>query len=108
MYRFLTEPSAARYGSVQEICLMKLTIDIPDTVRHALERQLGQNLTQAAKEAMATAWYQAEKLSIGQAAELLGISVYEAEGFMKERHIEAPYSLEDYERDRETIERLLS
>ncbi|HVA48609.1 MAG TPA: UPF0175 family protein [Pirellulales bacterium] len=74
-------------------------------MRQSLEKQLGGDLTQAAKEAMAIAWYQAEKLSIGQVAELLGIAVYEADGLMKERHIEAAYSLEDYERDRETLER---
>jgi hypothetical protein len=42
---------------------MKVTTDIPDTLRQSLEKQLGQNLTQAAKEALAVAWYQAEKLS---------------------------------------------
>jgi hypothetical protein len=44
---------------------MKVTIDIPDAVQQSLQEQLGQNLAQAAKEAMAIAWYQAEKLSIG-------------------------------------------
>lgn len=86
---------------------MKVMIDIPDTLRKSLEIQFGQNLTQAAKEAMAIAWYQAEKLSIGQVAKLLGLSVYEADGLMKQRHINSLYSLNDYERDRETIERLL-
>lgn len=86
---------------------MKVTIDIPDTLRQSLEEQLGPNLTQAAKEAIAIAWYQAEQLRIAQVAELLSLSVYEAEGLMKQRRIEAPYSLGDYERDRETLERLL-
>jgi predicted HTH domain antitoxin len=87
---------------------MKLIIDIPDTMQQSLRDQLGQNLAQAAKEAMAIAWYQAEKLSIGQVAELLGISIYDAEGLMKEHHVDAPYALEDYQRDRETLERLLN
>lgn len=86
---------------------MQVTIDIPDAVRRSLEQQFGQDLTQAAKEAMAIAWYQAQKLSIGQVAELLELSTYEAEALMKRHHVEAPYSLEDYERDRETLERLL-
>ena len=86
---------------------MKVTIEIPDTMRQSLEKQLGRDLTQAAKEAMAINWYQAEKLSIGQVAEFLAISVYEAEGLMKDHHIDAPYSLEDYERDRKTLDRLL-
>lgn len=86
---------------------MQLTIDIPDTVRETLREQIGQDLAQAAKEAMAIAWYKDEKLSIGQVAEFLGISVYDAEGLMKAHHIDAPFSLADYERDRETLERLL-
>ena len=86
---------------------MQVTIDIPDAVRQSLEQQFGQNLTQAAKEAMAITWYQAQKLSIGQVAELLGLSVYDAEGLMKRHHVEATYSLEEYERDRQTLERLL-
>lgn len=86
---------------------MKVTIDIPDTLRACLQDQLGQNLAQAAKEAMAIAWYQAEKLSIGQVAEFLGISVYDAEGLMKQHHVNAPFSIEDYERDRETLDRLI-
>lgn len=86
---------------------MKITIEIPEQVRESLEEQFGQDLTQAAKEALAIAWYQAEKLSIGLVAELLGMSVYDAEGFMKAHHIDAPYSLDDYQQDRETLDRLL-
>lgn len=85
---------------------MKVTIDIPDTMQQSLH-QLGPDLAQAAKEALAIAWYQTEKLSIGQVAEFLGISVYEAEGLMKSRGVDAPYSLEDHEHDSETLGRLL-
>ena len=42
---------------------MKLTIDIPNSVEESLQRQLGQDDGQAAKETLAIAWYQAEKLS---------------------------------------------
>jgi predicted HTH domain antitoxin len=87
---------------------MKVTIDIPDTMQQSLQEQLGQNLAQAAKEALAIAWYRAEKLSIGQVAELLGISVYEAEGLMKTRHVDSPFSLADFEHDRHTLDRLLN
>jgi predicted HTH domain antitoxin len=86
---------------------MKVTIDIPDSMQETLQEQLGKNLSQAAKEALAIAWYRAETLSIGQVAELLGISVYEAEGFMKANHVDAPFSLKDYERDRDTLDRVL-
>lgn len=86
---------------------MKLTINIPQSIEQSLQEQLGKDLTQAAREALAVAWYQAEKLSIGQVAELLDITVYEAEGLMKRHHATAPYSLEDFEQDRQTLDRLL-
>ena len=86
---------------------MKLSIDIPPAVEESLHLQLGQNLEQAAKEALAICWYEAEKLSIGQAAELLGTSIYDAEGLMKRHHVAAPYSLEDFQHDRDTLNRIL-
>lgn len=86
---------------------MKVMIEIPDALQQPLQEQLGPNLAQAAKEAMAISWYQSEKLSIGQVAELLAISVYEAEGLMKSRRIDAPFTLDDYEHDSRTLDRLL-
>ncbi len=86
---------------------MKVTIDIPDSMEQAIFGQLGQDVEKAAKESLAIAWYQSEKLSIGQVAEMLGVSVYEAEGIMKAHHVDAPYSLKDYEHDRATLDRLL-
>ncbi len=87
---------------------MRVTIEIPDELQKSLQDQLGENLASAAKETLAIAWYQAEKLSIGQVAELLGISVYDAEGLMKQHHVEAPYSLDDYENDRQSLDHLLN
>ncbi len=39
---------------------MKVSIDIPDAMQRSLQELFGQDLAQAAKEAMAVAWYQAE------------------------------------------------
>jgi predicted HTH domain antitoxin len=86
---------------------MKVTIDIPDTMEQTLYDQLGHDLGKAAKESLAIAWYQSEKISIGQVADMLGVSVYEADGMMKEHHVDAPYSLIDHENDHATLDRLL-
>ncbi|HEY4311187.1 MAG TPA: UPF0175 family protein [Pirellulales bacterium] len=86
---------------------MKVVVEIPANVELALQQQFGSDLTQAAKEAMAVAWYQAEKLSIGQVAALLGISTYEADGLMKRHGVDATYSQQDFERDKATLYRLL-
>jgi predicted HTH domain antitoxin len=87
---------------------MKVTIDIPDSLERSLHEQLGQDVARSAKESLAVAWYQAERLSIGQVAELLGLSVYEAEGFLKRQRVAAPFTWEDFEHDRETLNRLLN
>jgi len=86
---------------------MKVTIEIPDAMQDSLRQPLGQDAAQAVKEALAVTWYRAEILSIGQVAEFLGTSIYEADGVMKRWHVEAPFSLEDFERDRATLDRLL-
>jgi len=86
---------------------MSVTIEIPKHIEDALVRELGESLADAAREALAVALYQSERLSIGQVAEMLGITVYEAAGLMKSRRIEAPYSIADFDRDQKSLERLL-
>jgi predicted HTH domain antitoxin len=86
---------------------MTVTIDIPEILLELLKEQFGANLAQAAREALAIAWYQGEKLSIAQVAQMLNISIYEAEGLMKQHRAAAPYSPADYQHDRETLDRLL-
>lgn len=85
---------------------MTISIHIPDQLEVQLRYAMG-DLDHVAKEALAIYAYQAEKLSIGQAAELLGLTVYEAEGLMKERGVPAPFTLTDLERDRATLKELL-
>lgn len=86
---------------------MKLTIEIPAQIDESLRRQYGSSFDRAAKEALAVAWYQDEKLSLGQFAELLEISIHEAEGLLKSRNIAATYSSADLQQDRQTLDRLL-
>ena len=85
---------------------MKVTIDIPDAVEQSLPQGLREDAAGEAKRALAISWYREEKISIGQAAEMLGITVYEAEGLMKQRGVRAPFSEQDYEHDRQTLDRL--
>jgi predicted HTH domain antitoxin len=81
-------------------------IEIPQDIADQL-RLHGPDLAKAAKEALAIEAYRTEQLSIGQVAELLGISVFEAEGLMKSRGVPSSYSIDDFERDRETLKRVL-
>ena len=86
---------------------MTVNITIPDAIQHSLESQFGPNLASVAKQTLAISWYQSEKLSIGQVAEFLDISIYEAEGLMKVNHVDSQFTVDDYNRDRETLDRLL-
>ena len=86
---------------------MQITIEVPDRLHDSLRQQLGHDLAHAMKEALAVAWYRAEMLSIGQVAEFLGTSIYEADGLMKRWHVDAPFSFEDFEHDRAVLNRLL-
>lgn len=79
---------------------MTISIQLPASLEAQLRTQLG-DLNRAATEALAIESYRTEKLSIGQVAELLGLTVYEAEGFMKARGVPAPLCLADLEHDAE-------
>lgn len=86
---------------------MKLAIDIPAKIEESLSKQFGGKLVQAAKEALAVAWYREERLSIGQVAEFLGISIGEADGLMKRNRVEFADEIEQFESGRESLDRLL-
>lgn len=81
-------------------------IQIPDAVEEALLASVGPNLRQAVKEELAVAWYRAQRLSIGQVAQFLGATIYEAEGLLKRHGVPSHYSEEDLQRDRETLAKL--
>jgi hypothetical protein len=71
---------------------MKVTLDIPDTMEQTLHNQVGRDLERAAKESLAIAWYESDKISVGQVAEILGISTQDAEAMIKEFHVHAAVS----------------
>ncbi len=70
---------------------------------HATESKLrevfGQEFDEIAREALIAEAYRKGKLSIGQAAHLLGLSINDAHGFMKQRGIPVDYTLADLEAD---------
>lgn len=84
---------------------MAISFQIPPLIEEQLRQQLG-DLPQAAKEALAIEAYRTEKLSIGQVAELLDLTVDGAHGFMKSRGVTTTFSLADLEQDRLTLQRL--
>ncbi len=77
---------------------MQITVQLPDDlIQHP-------NPGREALEALAIEGYRAGTLSHYQASQILGLSRFEFEGFLKERHTyDHAYDLEDLEEDRETL-----
>ena len=87
---------------------MSVTVELPERIEHQLEEEWGSsNLSRKALEGLVIEAYRAEKLSVGQVAEALGLSVIETEAFLKERGVELNYTLEDLEADRESLRKVL-
>ncbi len=71
-----------------------------------LREVFGQDFESIAREALIAEAYRKGKLSIGQVAHLLGLSVNDAHGLMKQRGIAVNYSLSDFEADRASLREL--
>jgi predicted HTH domain antitoxin len=80
---------------------MQITVQLPDDlIQHP-------NPGREALEALAIEGYRVGTLSHYQASQLLGLSRFEFDGFLKGRHIyDHAYDLEDLEEDRETLRQL--
>jgi predicted HTH domain antitoxin len=85
---------------------MRIAVDIPDEFA-ALLLPEGRPSERVALEALVVDAYREHRITAHQAGELLGIaSRYQLDGFLKERGVWLDYSVEEFERDRETTERL--
>jgi predicted HTH domain antitoxin len=87
---------------------MDVIIHIPKGIEEHLEAAFGRDLAQAARAALAIEGYRTERLSLGQVAELLGVSTMEADRFLKERQVPLLYTIDDFERDRKALRNALA
>ena len=78
---------------------MPVSFGSPDIIAAELESAWGHGLSRAAQEALAIESFRAGKLSIGQLAEWLGLSIDEADGLLKSRGVVPSYSSADLDRD---------
>lgn len=85
---------------------MDITVSIPD--KFVPPPTPGQDFSREVLEAYAIESYRQEKLSLGQIAELLDLSINETHTFLKEHDVRLNYELDDLDRDSRTIERLLN
>jgi predicted HTH domain antitoxin len=82
---------------------MEIVVQLPDDLaQHS-------NPGREALEALVIQGYQAGTLSAYQASQLLGLSRFEFEGFLKDRNIfDHAYDIADLEQDRRVLEKLRS
>lgn len=80
---------------------MQITVQLPDDLaQHP-------NPGREALEALAIEGYRTGSLTHFEASQLLGLSRFEWDGFLKDRNIsEHAYDVEDLEQDRETLREL--
>ncbi len=84
---------------------MHIDVDIPKNLEQILAAEWG-DLSTAAKEALAIESYRTGKISLGLLAEMLGLSVIEADRWLSQRGIPLNYSPEDLEADRRDLAEL--
>ena len=85
---------------------MNLTLEIPDELAARLAAE-GGDLERRALEGFALAEYQAGRLTRPELRRLLGFGTrYELDGFLKAHGVNEGMTLEEFERDRATLDRL--
>jgi predicted HTH domain antitoxin len=85
---------------------MAISIELPPNVEARLRAELA-DLDEVAKLGLAVEAYRGDKLSLGQFAELLGISQYEADGILKERGVTLSLSEAELSAERDALQRLI-
>jgi predicted HTH domain antitoxin len=85
---------------------MTLTISIPDEIEQALRNYAGANLEQSAKEDLAAIWFSSGRLSSRQVAQFLGLSLFEAHAFLKQRNVSLPMTADEVIEDADILRKL--
>ena len=86
---------------------MKVDIQLPENIGRQLEHEW-HDVPRRALEASAIEAYRFGALSRQQVGELLGLSFWETEVFLKQHQVFLAYDAEDLEEDRATLKRILS
>jgi hypothetical protein len=86
---------------------MELTVHIPDDIAERLGDGVCDNLSRRALEALLAEEYRLGRLNKPDLRRLLGFETsYEIDGFLKAHNVDEPYSMEDFDREREALKSL--
>ena len=88
-----------------EFKVMNITVSIPD--KFMPPPSPGVDFSREVLEAYAIESYRQERMSLGQVAELLELSISETHAFLKDHNVRLNYGPEDLERDSKTIDLFL-
>ncbi|OLE56063.1 MAG: hypothetical protein AUG51_00075 [Acidobacteria bacterium 13_1_20CM_3_53_8] len=87
---------------------MSVTIELPEEIEQQLKTEWS-NLPRRALEVLALEGYRSGALTLEQLRRMLGFQTrMEADAFLKQHGVYLEYSVENLERDRETLERILA
>ncbi|HZP82389.1 MAG TPA: UPF0175 family protein [Chthonomonadaceae bacterium] len=90
----------------REVAAMAITLELPQEIERQLQEAWNGDLPRRILEAVAVEGYRQGALSRGQVSELLGLSFYDTEAFLKERGAFSPYSIAEVEKGRVALEGL--
>ena len=85
---------------------MAVTFELPPNVEARLRAEMV-DLDEVAKLGLAVEAYRNAKLTLGQFADLLGVSQYAADGILKDRGVTSSPSEEELAAERDTLRRLI-
>ena len=85
---------------------MKVDIQLPESIGRQLEHEW-HDVPRRALEAIAIEAYRSGALSREQVGDLLGLSFWDTETFLKQHQAYLAYDAEDLEEDRATLKRIL-
>jgi predicted HTH domain antitoxin len=86
---------------------MILSVELPDAFARRLHLDGAQGQRRAL-EIFAIDGYRSHELTRGQVGELLGLSFYETEEFLKKNHVETELTMEEFLRSSAAFEKLLA
>ena len=89
-----------------KLAIMQLTVQIPDDLARRMSVS-GSDLSRRALEALALEEFKSGHLTKPELRRLLGFGTrYALDGFLKAHAVYEDYTMEDFERDRDTLKQL--
>ena len=87
-------------------CLVRIDVELPEDIANRLQAEW-KDVARGTLEAIAVEGYRDGTLTRDHVGQLLGLSFWDVEAFLKHRHVYLLYTEEDLEQDRRDLDRVL-